>query len=86
MLCPSLSIPSKSAVFGGFLDAAVVCELLFGANNIMLEELYESAKLRSAQDEEQLSTSPSDALQCSTEGVEVSPQLKVLRCHPAEVF
>lgn len=59
MLCLSLSIPSKSAVFGGFLDAAVVFELLFGANNVMLEE---SAKLRSAQDEEQLATSPSDAL------------------------
>lgn len=55
-------MPSKSAVFGGFLDAAVVFELLFGANNIMLEELYESAKLRSAQDEVQLATSPSDAL------------------------
>lgn len=59
MLCLSLSIPSKSAVFGGFLDAAVGFELLFEANNIMQEE---SAELRSAQDEVQLATSPSDAL------------------------
>lgn len=58
----------------GLLEAAVVCELLFGANAIVLEELYESAQLRMK------SNSPPH-LQ-----VHFNVQLKVLRCHPAEVF
>lgn len=83
-LCsPSSSRPSKPAAFGGSPGAAVVCELVLGADNITPEE---HAKLRCAQDEVQLATSPSDALSCSGDGVEVAPQRKVLRWHPAEVF
>lgn len=60
-------------MFGGFLDAAVVLELLFGANNIMLEQC---AKLRSAQDEVRLPPHLQTHFNVQLK-VLVSPQLKV---------